>query len=293
MRLGMPLAILSDGARELHEGAECLKTAGFQGVHLDDIKHKVSNLLKKRLGQNERFRKFSAQLGRTTASIQQTELDHLLPPRKKEKCRFMAFGQLIDWATVMEHQLSFATTSQAEGSKRLTEKLGWLKNHSEDLRCWRECRQLVSEALRYANDNGVFNGSTEALRNRLREYPANTELSRQLRNEILSFYQSNENKLSALGKSQRRLPCSTEILESGFGSFKAIQRHHARGTFTSLLAVFPTLFDTCTPTKIRERFAKVCNKDLKHWLRTAGLTNSTQSRRTRAYRNLSANPPSP
>lgn len=290
-RLGTPLAILSDGARELHEGAESLKTIGFRGVHLDDIKHKVSNLLKKRLGQDERFREFLAQIGRTTASIQQTELDHLLPPRKKEKCRYMSLGQLIDWATMVECQLNLASTTKSNGSERLTEKLGWLKNHGDDLCCWRECRQLISQVLQYANGHGVFDGSTEALRSRLAECPTHSKLSQQLREEMLSFYESNERRLLALEPSQRRLPCSTEILESGFGSFKALQRHHARGTFTSLLAVFASLFDTCTATKIRDRFTRVSNQALKHWLHTSGLTNSTQSRRTQAYRGQLVIPP--
>lgn len=281
---GTPLAILSDGARELHEGAECLKNIDFLGVHLDDIKHKVSNLLKKRLGRDERFRAFLAQLGRTTASIQQTELDHLLPPRKKEKCRYMSLGQLIDWATMVERQLNLASTTKSNGSERLTAKLGWLKSHGDDLCCWRECRHLISQVLQYANEHGVFVGSTEALRSRLAECPTNSKLSQQLREEMLSFYESNERKLSVLETSQRRLPCSTEILESGFGSFKALQRHHARGTFTSLLAVFASLFDSCTAAKIRARFALVSNKALKNWLHAAGLNNSTQSRRTQAYR---------
>jgi len=289
-RSGTPLAVLSDGACELHEGAQCLKTLGFQGVHLDDIKHKISNLLKKKLGTDERFKAFSAKLGQTTASIQQTELEHLLPPRKKEKCRFMNFGRMIDWATMVEHQLATANSSDTGISGRLGEKLGWLEEFAEDLRCWRECRHSVGHVLEYANEQGVFVGATEALRHRLAECPAESGLAQNLREEMISFYRSNENKLSALAQADLRLPCSTEVLESAFGSFKAIQGHHGRGTFTSLLAIFATLFDRCTPEKIRERFSRLANGDLKEWLRSSGLTNSTQSRRSQAYAQASAVP---
>lgn len=283
-RCGTPLAVLSDGACELHEGAKRLKTLGFQGVHLDDIKHKICNLLKQKLGSDQRFKAFSAKLGQTTASIQQTELEHLLPPRKKEKCRFMNFGRMIDWATMVEHQLATGI------SERLGEKLGWMEDFSEDLRCWHECRHLVGRVLQYANEQGVFVGASEALRHQLAECPANSELAQILREEMNSFYQSNENKLSALAQADLRLPCSTEVLESAFGSFKAIQGHHGRGTFTSLLSVFATLFDSCTPEKIRERFTRVANRDLKEWLQSSGLTNSTQSRRTQAYAQAGAVP---
>lgn len=282
-RHGRPLAILSDGARELHEGALGLKTLGFQGVHLDDIKHKISNLLKKKLGSDERFKAFLAKLGQTTTSIQQTELEHLLPSRKKEKCRFMSFGPMIDWATMVEHQLATRKSRDAKSSERLREKLGWLEDFEEDLRCWRECRYLVGRMLEYTNQKGVYVGATSGLRNRLAECPIESDLAQSLREEMISFYQSNENKLAALNPARTRLPCSTEVLESAFGSFKAIQREHGRGTFTSLLAVFATLFDKCTPQKIRERFTQVTNLRLQQWLQSSSLTNSTQSRRTQAY----------
>jgi len=48
------------------------------------------------------------------------------------------------------------------------------------------------------------------------------------------------------------------------------------------LATFPTLFDPCTSQKIRERFARVNDNALSGWFMTAGLNNSTQSRRMNA-----------
>lgn len=282
-RLGTPVAIVSDGARELHEGAASLKTLGFEGVHLDDTKHKLANSLKKKLGSDERFKAFSTKLGQTTASIQQTELDHLLPPRKKEKCRFLNFDALIDWATMVEYQLATAKSLDTHYSKRLQAKLGWLEEFVDELQCWRECRHLVGHVLKHANKEGVFIGATSQLQNQLMQCPAESDLAQYMRREMISHYQSNEDKLSALAEGNIRLPCSTEVLESAFGSFKALQRDHGRGTFTSLLAVFATLFDQCTPGKIRERFSRVKNLDLAEWIRSSNLTNSTQSRRTKAY----------
>lgn len=277
-RTGMPLAVVCDGACELHEGVGSLETAGFQGVCIDDIKHKVSNLLKRTLVRDTRFAAFEKKLGHTTAAIQQTELEHLLPPRKKTKCRFMSFDRLIDWATMIEQQLENPTAPA-----RLSEKLGWLREFRTDIAGWREARELIGRVLSTTNTQGVFCGATAALADALGELPATSATARQLREAMLAFSQANEDKLLSLGPATPRLPCSTEVLESAFGSFKAIGRNHNRGSFTTLLAVFPTLFAHCTAEAIRPRFALVSNRDLQHWLRAAGLTNSTQSRRTQAY----------
>lgn len=277
---GTPLAVLSDGARELHEGVCGLKSQGFSGVHLDDIKHKIANLLKKKLRGDERWKAFSAKLGTTTAAIQQTELEHLLPPRKKEKARFMDFGRLIDWAKMVEHQLTQANCSEHQ---RIAEKLGWISEFQTDLELWIQYRRLMGEALKMANEQGVFVGASELLRERFLGCDVEDPLAFDFRDQIVSFYQHNEAQLEKLDRAGLRLPSSTEVLESGFGGFKALQGYHGRGTFTSLLAIFASQFDTCTAAKIRERFSRVSNKDLQAWLKSTGLTNSTQSRRTRAY----------
>jgi len=279
-QFGTPLAVLSDGACELHEGVRRLQCEDFSGVHLDDIKHKVANLLKKLLRGDERWKAFSAKLGTTTAAIQQTELEHLLPPRKKEKGRFMDFGRLIDWAKMVEHQLAQTTCSEHE---RIVEKLGWIAEFQADLQLWCQYRRLIGEALKMANEQGVFSGASELLRERLSGCGVQDELAFEFSDQIVLFYGHNEAQLEKLDRAAIRLPSSTEVLESGFGGFKALQGYHGRGTFTSLLAVFATQFDQCTAVKIRERFTRVSNKDIKAWLKSSGLTNSTQSRRTRAY----------
>ncbi|MEZ6092535.1 MAG: hypothetical protein R3C05_31910, partial [Pirellulaceae bacterium] len=164
--LGMPIAVLSDAAAELHHGVASLQKVGFSGVHLDDIKHKIANLLKRRLQKDPRWKAFTSELGKTTAAIQQTELDHLLPPRKKEKARFMDLGRLIDWARMVEHEL---TRSESATHGRVVEKLGWIREFPKELQLWSEYRLLMGEALVMANAKGVFVGSSDQLAARLSE----------------------------------------------------------------------------------------------------------------------------
>ncbi len=278
--LGMPIAVLSDGAAELHYGVASLQKAGFCGVHLDDIKHKIANLLKRRLSQDSQWKAFTAQLGKATASIQQTELEHLLPPRMKEKARFMNIGPLIDWARMVEHEL---TRTESTTHQRVVEKLGWIGQFQNELQLWSDYRSLMSEAVLMANTEGVFAGSSDQLARRLREVGVKTPHAQEFGDQIVTFYRCNENQLTKLKQGSTRLPCSTEIVESGFGGFKARQGYHGRGTFTSLLATFASEFDACTPEKIRKRFAQIRSEEVKAWLKRSGLTDSTQSRRAAAY----------
>ena len=283
---GAPICIVSDGAAELHEGVKWLENKGVELVLMDDVKHMAANLLKKTLGRDERFAQFDGQLGKTTARIQQTELDHFLPPTKKTKCRFMNLDKLIDWAEMVRFHLK---TPQAPGNRdvsaeRVSEKLGWLLEFEQDLEQWRECREVVSAVLEFTNREGVYAGATEALKKRLIELDVSSAMARQVLAGLVDACGENERKLSGSSYKKLRVPCSTEVLESSLGSFKSLQRHHNRGTFTTLLAIFPTLFESSPVHRLATRLRKVSTHDLKEWLKQAGLTNSTQARKAAAYR---------
>lgn len=282
-KLGMPVAILCDGAAEIREAVKALKPLGLQGPIIDDIKHKVCNYLKRTLVKDPRFMAFEASLGKCAACIQQTELEHLLPPSKKTKCRFMNLNRLIDWALMVQCQLS-----QPNISPRLLEKLGWLKEFAKDIETWQGCRQLIGLTLEFANCKGLYLGSTDELTKQLKEVSATGEMANALLEAILGFYQTNEQKFKSIPNAPVKLPSSTEVLESAFGVYKTFQRGHQRGSFTSLLASFAGIFDCCSAGKIANRFARIRNKDVSQWLAESGLDNSTQARRVQAYKTLKA-----
>lgn len=284
--IGMPISIVIDGAAELHEGVKQLENKGFDVVTMNDIKHKAANILKKTLGREQRFAEFEAHIGKTTASIQQTELDHFLAPKKKTKCRFMNLDKLVDWADMVLFHLKNPSAAGNTGvtPKRLADKLGWLLEFESELGQWRQCRQVVSAALQFSNRQGVYIGSTDDLKKQFNQWKDLCPAARHIVEELAAVYAGDEKKLAASSHATLRLINSTEVLESSLGCFKSLQRHHNRGTFTTLLAVFPTLFQATTPAAIRRRFANVSNIDLKKWVKDAGLNNSTQARKTAAYK---------
>ncbi|MFM7165563.1 MAG: hypothetical protein ACKO3T_09980, partial [Planctomycetaceae bacterium] len=38
-------------------------------------------------------------VGSSIAQLQQAELDHLMPPARKQKCRFMNLQRIVGWST--------------------------------------------------------------------------------------------------------------------------------------------------------------------------------------------------
>ncbi len=126
-RIGAPLAVVVDGAVELREGAEILQKHRKDVIILSDFKHHAANVLKKVVGDSERFAQFTSQVGKTRSTVQQTELGHLTPPALRPKARFMNLAPTLKWAQMISWQLSHPD-SEARSEipmARMNEKPGW------------------------------------------------------------------------------------------------------------------------------------------------------------------------
>lgn len=290
-KVGVPISIVIDGATELHEGAKCFADSGKDVVVLDDIKHKAANILKKVIGKSERFRQFESHLGKTTASIQQTELAAFLPPKKKEKSRFMNLSKLLKWCEMtLDHLHHPDSRACAEiDSERFKTKLGWLSEYEADLEVWQACQNVVSNTLEFSNARGIYRGVTADL-NRHLDATAATDVAEALevRSSLVAVVSRCEQRLLESSHANRRLTASTEVLESVFGGYKRLQRDQTRGTFTSLLSALPTLTETLLPEAVKAYLETVSNAELKKWVSNAKLAGSTQSQKTIAYHQTKA-----
>ena len=285
---GPPLALIVDGAVELREGAEPLQNQRETMLILRDFKHYAANILKKVVGDDERFEEFSKQIGRTRSSIQQTELAHFTPPSPKSKARFMNLRSTLLWAVMVLWHLSNHRSKSRQGisAARMNDKLGWMREYRDDILRWNACQDVVSAALKFINEQGVFKGAARWLSASVRVWQRDVNKkdkvnapSRLVLARLVKFVRDTEKQIPE----GMRLPMSTEILESSFGQFKRLERQHSKGGFTGLVAAYGILFDPITPESIRRDFAQVKTKDMRAWVaKTLGSTLA--AKRQTAYR---------
>jgi hypothetical protein len=274
-RCGPPRAVLSDGAAELREGAECLKIGRSDMIVVQDFKHKAASLLKSRLATCPRFAAFNTALGKTRSAIQQTELAHLTPPTQRSKARFMNLGPMLEWASAVSWLLDHpeANARRKIASERLDEKLGWLRSFAAELTAWDACQRVVHAGLRFINEQGLSRGAAERLR-AIFSATAHGEISQWLAERLVEFVAIAEAKLPP----GERLPMSTEILESTFALYKQLEGQHSKGGFTSLLAGFAALLKPATEKSIRLAFSRVSVKHVRRWTKTNLETTLTSQR---------------
>lgn len=278
-RIGPPQAVLVDGAIELREGAEALRELRENVLILGDFKHYAANVLKNTVGHASAFSRFTSALGHTRSIIQQTELSHLTPPTLKPKARFMNLTATLTWARMILWHLAHPDSNARRDItvERMNEKLGWLETFREDIARWNACQAVVSAAITFINEQGLFRGAATRLAMTLHLLPTCDD-SRTVFNRLVEFVRLSEEDLSE----GQRLPLSTEILESSFGLFKQLERQHSKGGFTSLLAAFGALLKPATPESIRRDFARVSVKQMRTWVEQ-NLKTTLASKRQDAY----------
>jgi hypothetical protein len=278
-KAGHPLAVITDGANELRDSVQTLQNQRKSTILLSDFKHFAANVLKKVVGSDERFLEFTSQTGRTRSAIQQTELAHLTPVSVRPKARFMNLSGTFKWADMVLWHLAHphsAARREIETS-RMNDKLGWLRVYRDDILRWSRCQDVVSAAVTFVNEQGLFRGAADRLAEILASQKM-CETSRAVADRLLEFLRDHELKLT----DNQRLPLSTEILESCFGLFKQLERQHSKGGFTSLLAAFGALLRPATADSIREDFARVSVTQMRTWVNN-NLGTTVASKRQTAY----------
>lgn len=277
-RVGTPRAVIADGAAELHDGAECLKTRRADMIVLRDFKHYAANLFKAMLGKCERFAEFNKLVGQTRCAIQQTELAHLVPPSIRQKSRFMNLKAVLEWADCMLWLLEHpkAESCGMFTAERLEKKLGWLKSFCNEIALWNEYQQVISRGLALINTQGLVSGIADRLRTTITA-DLKFDTSRDLAEQLVQFVRDAEAKL----KPGERLWLSTEILESTFSLYKQLERQQSKGGFTSLIAAFGGLLNKATPETVQEAFSRVAVKDVTLWVKeNLGQTLNSKKRTT-------------
>lgn len=272
---GVPRAILSDQGTDLKRGIAAFQqrypgTAGVQ-----DIAHKLANLLKHELEADERWSQFLEHLGRTKPQVRQTALAFLSPPSPQSKARYMNLEELVRWSAKALAFLDRPRLINGAGFTRqkLREKFGWLEGFREELRQWDGLLRLVAETLNYVRHHGYHRHAASELKRHLQPLLVEAP-SRQFAKQILMFVRDQ----SASAAPGEHLVGSSEVLESLIGTGKRLARQQSKSGFTKLLLATAAAVAKPTTEYLVEAFRTVQTEDVYEWARDV-LGPTVQSQR--------------
>lgn len=276
-----PCAILSDQGPDVRPGARgfCQK-AGRSTVLVHDLAHGVANALKRTLQNDPTWAEFLADANRSKTQIRQTAYAFLMPPELKNKSRWMNLEPLVAWSGRVQQflrdpQAALARAGLSVDLGTLEQKMGWLRRYAAAIDGWSIMLEAAAISLKYIRNHGYHERAHEelgALLAGFREGPTAALVA-----EILQFVQTQG---EACGT--RRLPGSTEVLESLIGRGKQLMGRNKNGYTKTVLAMAAAVMDITTDT-IQAALQTVKVTNVRQWIhQKLGISLPAQRQRALA-----------
>jgi len=214
--LGKPAAFLKDGGADLEKAVAILNEKGISCPSIDDISHKMANLIKHEYGEDPMFDVFISSCGQVSKNLKQTVLACLAPPKVSTKSRFMNVHKLVTWANkLLQHSIPGRA---ADGSllQKLRSKLDQLPQCKSFIQRFIRDVTPILDCQKILKQKGLSQQTYEKCQELIKSIPAHSPI----RNGFTAWADKQLACANQLQANQEALPISTDQLESLFGLAK-------------------------------------------------------------------------
>jgi len=254
-RTGAPRQIVSDGASDLQKGIKNFQQRHPQTLSVPDVAHHAANLLKRYWEKDPKWVAFTRRMNETAARIRQTPAAYLLPPKLRNKARFLSVGKFVRFGRLLLKQL-------AANHADAVQYYSWVSEYEETLRVWNEQHELVEATLCQVRVEGLFGRGVAELDEAWSKIEASDEeVTVRLRNRLRAYV----SRWSQSVLPGERLLGSTEILESSFGVQKRLSGDQSESGLTSLSIGLGAMLGEVTLDQIRTDVERVPEKVVTSW----------------------------
>ena len=253
-------AILIDQGKDLIKGAKLLQEGEKSLKILHDISHKLSLVLERDLKEDPLWEKYTRLLAKTKQLVQQTELAGLQPPKQRSKARFMNVSLYIDWFTRFKKSKEDGNLKHIP-EERFNKYFGWLSKFEFFYEIIRQ-KVGVTEIIKDAVRRG---GYSVEIYEHLIEVLDLMPLDKSVYPFICDALDAVSEEVEKLDEGER-LPATTEIIESLFGSHKNHSVCGGHGITGNVLTLGALVGKTPTSEEVRKTMEEISVQSVLDWV---------------------------
>jgi hypothetical protein len=274
-RAGEPRAITSDRGADILKGIGLFRAKRPAVAEVCDMKHFAANRLKGLLEGLPAWSAFQSNLGKAKAALQQTEWAFVCPPALRTKSRYLNLDVLLRWAAKGRALLALPEAERAQKGDvaRLEKALGWLREMEASLTEWGEWLAVSEAGVAVVRQHGLHAKTAATLSERV-EGLARSESSKKLAQTLEAFVRDQQGQ----ARTGERLLGSTEVVESLFGTFKALSKEQGKGGVTGLALALPALLGAPTQEELSLALTACPTAAVRHWVEKNLRPNVQQQR---------------
>ncbi len=246
-----PIQIISDEGSDILPSIKKIQMCHPNIKHVPDMMHKVGNMLRKKLEDDERWIKFVDNLKVSKNKLKQSKFSHLSPPNLRMKQRFLNSQNAVQWAWESINLLK----ANKEADPELIAKLGWLCDQENDVRLFKELFEIAQASREIARKLHIEKNGELIAKQALEEI-SNEEEGKQFANTVINFM-----SLQCSKASETLLLGSSEIIESAFSKLKTLDRECGNGGFTKSIIGLAACFGDINYEFVNQSFNTNSYKD--------------------------------
>ena len=256
------LGIVIDQGAEMKKGCRQYQKDHTNTIVIHDIKHKMSLVMEHALKKNFVWIEYNKKILETRRLIQQTEFAAMVPPRQRNKARYMDIGYLLNWRKrVLEAKQSGRLDCIPQ--KRYEEYFGWLEGYEKAFEDWDFMAGALDMINSICREHGLSHETYEYLKMNFEEaYSVDDEYLIKFLKEALKSVEEESCKL----KSGQVMLCSTEVEESIFGKFKELNTG-CQGIGSNILGLATFVGSKLTEASIKEAMENCSTKKGLQWIK--------------------------
>lgn len=258
---GYPHQIVIDGASNLRKGVrEVLGEIGNDCHMTYDITHLIAKLFKKKYNSNAKFQRIMSELAITSKKIAQSDIGYLIPPKIREKSRFLNLPNLANWLDKLIDILKRTTLSGAE-RKLIKKNFGWIWKPDLEAYIRNFIREVkaIKDLQKILKNTGINEFSYRKACSKLSEIEDN-DFTEPIKKALLK-------ELEYARNASFPLLLTSDLIESLFGKYKTIAKPHRLSEINRTVLTIPVVCEELTTNLVDKAFSKTTEKEVSRWIK--------------------------
>lgn len=279
---GYPLQIVIDGASNLKKGVrEALEGQNCNCHVTYDITHLIANLFKQKYDGGMGFQGIIKKLATVSKQITQTDIGYLLPPKLREKSRFLNLPNLANWFDKLINIRKQAPLTHAE-KRQIKKYFGWVWKPKAEayIRTFIKEVKAIKDLQKILKNTGINEYSCQKAYSKLAEID-DEAFTKPIRDAILADYKHSKD----VGYP---LLMTSDLIESLFGKHKSITKPHRLSEINRSVLSVPVICEEITSDLIDKAFSKTTEKEVNRWTKR-NIPSTLLSRKAAVMRNWKDN----
>jgi hypothetical protein len=271
---------VTDQGSDIKKGGRLLKESHPELIIIHDISHKISNVLERTLTNDPQWAEYIKHLNMTRKRCAQTELAGIMPAKQREKARFMDIGYQVNWPDLVS-ECKAQGNLDSISEERFHDYFGWMNSFAMPREEWKfmfGINEMIKETVR---THGLSKDIYSYLKMFFEEMPIMGDRVQLFVTQVLHEVWEESEKLAE----GQTVICSTEVLESVFGKFKAINEG-IQGITSNVLGMCTFVGEELNSKEIKKAMEGCTVKQGFEWVRQkVGTSLAALRRRYHAKRN--------